>query len=245
MTENLGYIDNYFKKFLSAEENNRFEQRIIEDPVFAEEVAFYYASMQAALVQDAEDRNRRFRQIYEEVRTEGRTGAMHIRRILPYLVAAATLLFIITGWYLFVRPETSQQLADNYINASLRSLPVTMSGKEDSTQTGLYYYNQGNFTVALHQFENILRTNTSDFEVIEYAGIVSLRLQDYDKALSYFRKLENNTQLFYNPGKFFHALTLLKRNRSGDTAKAKELLQQVVQYNLTNKEAAKEFLKKL
>jgi hypothetical protein len=41
--------------------------------------------------------------------------------------------------------------------------------------------------------------------------------------------LENYTQLYANPGKFYHALTLLERNLPGDKQQVKILLEQVVQ----------------
>jgi tetratricopeptide (TPR) repeat protein len=86
--------------------------------------------------------------------------------------------------------------------------------------------------------------DTSLFEVKKYAGIVSLRLGQYDKAINYFSQLANYTQLYANPGKFYHALTLMKRNRPGDKQTAKILLEQVVQNDLEEKETAQQWLKK-
>ena len=44
----MEYIDAFFNEGLSAERKEEFEQRIASDPVFAEEVAFYLSSKQAA-----------------------------------------------------------------------------------------------------------------------------------------------------------------------------------------------------
>jgi len=261
MTESLEYIDNYFKKAFTGHENQQFEQRIIEDPAFAEEVAFYIATMQTALQQQAEDKKERFRQLYKESIAEDNVRALgdddirsigrkdihpgRIRRLFPALVAAAVLLLVVTGWFLIIRAGSPQQLADSYITGNWQSLPVTMTSNESPLQTGLSYYNNGDLPAAAAQFEKSLQTDSSNSKALEYAGIVALRLLQYDKAIAYFRKLEDNTQLFANPGKFDHALTLMKRNQPGDAKAAKELLEQVVLNHLTNKEAADDFLKKL
>ncbi|HKO81806.1 MAG TPA: hypothetical protein VJU78_15480, partial [Chitinophagaceae bacterium] len=76
-----------------------------------------------------------------------------------------------------------------------------------------------------------------------YAGIVSLRLEQYDKAVNYFSKIEN-IKLHANPGKFYHALVLIKRSQPGDMETAKQLLKQVVENDLEGKEEAEKWLKK-
>jgi tetratricopeptide (TPR) repeat protein len=83
-----------------------------------------------------------------------------------------------------------------------------------------------------------------DISAKKYAGIVYLRLSNYDKALAYFQDLEKYTSLYANPAIFYHALTLMKRNQPGDKQTAKQLLQQVVQNNLEGKGNAKQWLDK-
>ena len=70
------------------------------------------------------------------------------------------------------------------------------------------------------------------------------RLNNYDKALEYFTILEADTGLYSNPGKFYKAITLLKRNKDGDKDAAKLLLEQVRDENLEGKKEAEEWLKK-
>jgi hypothetical protein len=83
-----------------------------------------------------------------------------------------------------------------------------------------------------------------DISAKKYAGIVYLRLSNYDKALAYFQDLEKYTSLYANPAIFYHTLTLMKRNQPGDKQTAKQLLQQVVQNNLEGKGNAKQWLDK-
>ena len=124
------------------------------------------------------------------------------------------------------------------------SWPETRGIKENSIENGLRLYNEGKSVEALQQFEGIAAGDTSSYEAKKYAGIVSLRLKDYDKAINYFSLLENYTNLYANPGKFYHAIALLKRNKPGDKERAKALLEQVVQHNLDGKEDAQKLLNK-
>ena len=111
-------------------------------------------------------------------------------------------------------------------------------GAGDSLQTGLNLYNQGNFREALRQFEGILQADPSNPTALADAGIVSLRLQFYDKALGYFKKLESRTDLQVNPGLFYEALTIMKRDQTGDRSHAKQLLREIVDNNLDKKNDA-------
>jgi len=246
MADDLEYIDNYFSKALTPDENRQFEQRIIDDPVFAGEVAFYVAARQTAL----DDKKERFRQLYDELRPEQKTPPQQpyptrIRILFPYLAAAVVVFLMIMGWLLFIQSASPQKLAESYIGSHWQTLPVTMTDKESFIQTGLRFYNNEDIPAALQQFEKAHLADSTDTKAIEYAGFAALRLQDYDKAITWFRMLEDNTRLFVNPGKFDHALALMRRNGPGDAATAKGLLQQVLQNNLAGREAANDLLKKL
>jgi tetratricopeptide (TPR) repeat protein len=118
-----------------------------------------------------------------------------------------------------------------------------MSANEDSLQKGKNLYNEGKLTEALQQFELLIRSDTSNTEAKKLAGVTYLRLQQYDKAIPYFEQLER-VSLYSNSGKFYHALTLMKRNLPGDDQKARLLLQEVVENDLHEKETAKEWLDK-
>jgi len=244
--DTLLYIDTYFSTEPSPGTKEEFEKRITEDPAFAEEVAFYLSAKQAATEQLTEEKNERFKDVYAHYKKTNKTTIQKpvIRKLWPYIAAAAIITGIIFGRAVFFTAASPEQLADKYIKDNFQTLGVTMSSKEDSLQTGLRLFNDGKLNEALTQFESIANRDTSSPEAKKYAGIVSLRLQRYDKAITYFTQLGNTIQLYANPGKLYQALTLLKRNQPGDKQAAKVLLQQVVQFDLEGKETAKELLDK-
>jgi len=239
--ESLEYIDNYFKGELDSEETVRFEEKIINDSAFAEEVAHYLSFLQVAKEQADEDKKKRFRELYQQDKNVNTRGVL--RRIWPTVAVAALVAGVIFGWYLFMQPVSAKQLADRYMQEHFQTMIVKMDAKTDSMQSARNLYNEGKLLQALKHFEMLIQADTSNFEAKENAGIVSLRLQHYDKAMNYFKQLESYTDLNVNPAIFYQALTLMKRNHKGDAEAAKQLLQQVVDKDLVGKEDAQEWLK--
>ena len=243
MTNNLENIDDFLRGELSAEDLRLFEQRVIDDPVFAGDLAFFIGSVNVVKNEVNEDRKKRFRELYEQ--NKNKPQVKPLRTLVPYLAAAAVIGLISIIIFIFYPVSSPVQLADRYINKNLTVLGVSMAGTQDSIQYGLRLYNEGKLNEALNIFEQLKESRPSDHKLKEYAGIASLRLADYDKALKYFRELEAVNNLFANPGKFYVALTLLKRNKSGDVAEAKKLLQQVTEQGLEHEADARVLLEKL
>ena len=77
--ENMEYIDSYFKGELPSGETGEFEKKIVEDPVFAEEVAFYLSALQAAREESTEEKKKRFREIYRQS-----SSVIHARPVKDY-----------------------------------------------------------------------------------------------------------------------------------------------------------------
>ena len=128
MIESLEYIDNYFKGKFLPEEKKLFEQRIAEDPAFAEEVAFYLSAQQAGKAHLAEEKKKRFKELYEQNSLAG-TIKRPVRKLWPYLAAAAVIAGIIFGLVLFMKPSSPPQLADQYINQHFQNTGVRWVGK--------------------------------------------------------------------------------------------------------------------
>ena len=158
--------------------------------------------------------------------------------------AAAVMICLLAVWYfLFANSASPHQMAQKYIDEKFKTLPVKMSTEKDSIQEGLRLYNEGQFNASLKQFESILQRDTANYSVKNFLGIIYLRLDNYDKALQYFKQFEKDT-LYSNPSQFNQAITLLKRNLPGDKQKARELLQQVRDNDLYGKEFAEKWLDK-
>ncbi len=246
MTDNLEYIDNYFKKELTPEESGQFEQRITDDPVFAEEVAFYLGTRETLEAQLAADKKERFRAIYNDREAEAPVVRMNpIRKLWPYISAAAVMIVLVARFVFFNMAVSPIKLADEYMRDNFQNLGVPMGSDNNLLSKSKNLFNEGKLEEALITLEPLVQTESSNYEALEIAGIAALRLEEYDKAISYFQRLENYPKkLISNPGKFYHALALLKRNQPGDQAAARPLLQQVMDEDLEGKKTARKWLGK-
>jgi len=242
--DSLEYIDAYFGGEFPLEEASRFEKRIQEDPAFAEEVAYYLGARTALKEVYDKERKARFRDLYRQGARPAEVRRMNPRRWLPSAAAAALLALIVLSWLLFLRPAEPSRLADRYIRQNLIVLPMKMGGA-DGMQKGISLYNTGRFAEAIQQFENLLRLDPLHPLALLNAGIVALRMENYDQALDFFIKLGNHTDSHVNPALFYEALTLMRRNHAGDSDHAKQLLRRIVQQDLNKKGDAQDLLSKM
>lgn len=240
--DNLDYIDNYFQKEHDSEQTRLFEEMILRDPVFAADLAFYLSARQTAKDNYAEDSRERFRTIYQSEKTVNMVSGPKVRRRMVYYAAAAIFAAVMLGVFIFNRPSSPQQLAERFVNKEFQDLSVTM-GRGDVLQNGADLYNVKNYQGALEAFEQIIKTDSSNAQALEYAGKTCIKMGQFDKAASYFKQM-GKLQTYANAGKFFEAVTFMMRNGVGDKDKARELLQEVVSQDLDNKEIASEWLDK-
>ena len=239
----LEYIDSYFGGESSPEEASQFEKRVQEDPVFADEVAYYLGARAMLKEANVEERKARFRELYRQGAGPAVVRKMNPRRWLPMAVASL-LAMMALSWLLFLRPADPSRLADRYIRQNLSVLPVKMGGA-DRVQTAIGLYNSGDFPGALQQFNDELRLDPLNPAALFYTGIVSLRMEKYDQALDLFINLSIHTDPHVNPALFYEALTLMRRNHAGDSDHAKQLLKRIVREDLNKKGDAQELLSRL
>jgi len=243
--ENLDYIEDYFKGEISGEKKQQFEKRIMEDASFADEVAFYISANGVIKNQVVVEKKQRFKELYQQQQKVIPLHKEPVKMIWRYM-AAASVVAAVMIMYLFLNRDTNpRELADSYIQKNWQTIGVKMATKQDSLQSAIEIYNDGKFKEALEKFEMILKNNPGSQKATEYAGITSLQLSNYAKALQYFSLLAADTSLYSNHGKFYKAITLLRRNDTGDLTAAKILLLQVIDQELEEKDEAAKLIKKL
>ncbi|CAN5570633.1 hypothetical protein BH11BAC3_BH11BAC3_32980 [soil metagenome] len=243
--DNMEYIDDYFSGDRSESQTQSFEKRIIEEPAFAMDVAFYVSAKNAIAQQMQEDKKQRFQEIYQQHKKVVPIKKYRQPFEWRYMAAACTIAVVmLLAWFVFRGKTTPANLADQYIQENWKTMSVTMSAKQDSMQAALALYNTGNFNQSLESFESILKNDSTNVSAKKYAGIVSLRSLQYDKALQYFTSLANTT-LYSNEGKLYMAVTLMKRSRPEDIEAAKKLLVDIRDNDLEGKEQAVKWLKKI
>lgn len=160
------------------------------------------------------------------------------------LSAAAVLIVALAGYRMFLqRGADPRQLANRYVKEELQHLSLTMDGAGDSLQQGIAAYNEKAYPKALELFRTVYKAHPDNSDALRYAGMTYLVTKEYDKALSCFEELAAKKELFSNPGIFLKAVTLLQRDRQGDSGQAEKLLQQVVDEKLEGSKEAARWLK--
>ncbi|MFD2933307.1 hypothetical protein [Spirosoma flavum] len=253
MNTDLEIIENYVTGQLSSDERVRFETALRTDPAVADALAFYMLTKQVAREESRNQRKAEFdalrtKPAYLTGETKTRTRPMWSAP-MRWVAAAGIFLLLGLGWYFF-RPRADStvsivsQQVDNYTSAHFRQLPTTMdggstgSGMVDSLKMGVGLFNEGKLAEAGAVFNNVLLRHPNSDGALKYAGIVSFRQGNYDKAISLFHRLSQRTDLYGNPGPFYESLTLLKRGRPIDKSQVKKLLDKVIINNLEGKKEA-------
>lgn len=236
----IEYIESFFQGDANEEERRIFEDRIARDSGFAEEVAFYISAQQAIKEHSIAEKKIRFREIYEQQKVDANRPPKI--RLWKWAAAAVVILLVVGGAWVFLQSGPSpQQLASKYIENHFGELSVSMN-TGDSLQEAINLFNKDQLREAERLFEHLKIKNTNDETINTYAGITFLRLGKYESALECFGKVEANTNLYSNPGKFYRAITLLKRNAAGDKAAARRLLREVVEKDLEGRKEAERWL---
>lgn len=240
LNENTEYIEAYFKDQLNDAEKRQFEQRCLEDELFARQVAVFVTAEEGIRQELLQQKQQEWAGISQKPAIRPLKKIISIR-LLPYMAAACLVIAIAS--YFFFRSETPNQLANTYIKEHFTLLSQTMNASNDTLQKGIAAYNNKEYNTALQLFQKVYQSNPANSKAKKNIGLVYLATKEYEKALQQFEELAGTPGLYENPGLFLMAVTLLERNKTGDLAKAKALLQQVVQQKTEGSKEAARWLK--
>ena len=177
-------IENYFEEKLSAAEKVKFESDLKSDPELANSVAFYLVAKKAA-ANNARTENLAER--HAEWQSLKKQNSKFITLRTWYAVAAAVVMLAFgLAWYLLMPGKQDiQQLADVYVSENFTTLSLQMGGTEDSIQLAISNYNNKKYAVTEKICEDVLSRDPENAEAKKLAGIVSLKVLNYDKAIAY------------------------------------------------------------
>lgn len=242
MNNSLGYIDDYFAGRLTSAEKKVFENQCEADPAFAEEVAFMISVRDGLKQELYAQKKKQFDDLYKELSNPNKETTISIfRRTAPY-IAAACLVILVALIFLFKQPSP-QSLANSYINENFNTLGATM-GNADSLQMGIAAYNNKDYKEAERIFKTLVGKPDVSDKALASLGIVYMVTEKYSEAVQQFDALSQQN-LHANPGLFYKALVLLKRNKGDDKVNAKRILQEVIQKDLPGRSEAQVWIKNL
>jgi tetratricopeptide (TPR) repeat protein len=241
----LEYIENYFSNKLSADDKLAFEKRCESDIAFAQEVGFYILTRQNLKDALIKKKKLEFLEQYRELANNKPALGEGRGSWLVYAAAVAASLLLLVVYLTFFQTDTPEQLADAYIDQNLTMLSTTMGSGTDSLTIAIGAFNDKDYKRAENMFRSLESNADLAPEPTKYLGITHLITGQYEKAIEQFNKLISFTDLYANPGKFYLAVTLMKRSAEGDKEEARELLQEIVTKELPGYKEASVWMKHL
>lgn len=237
--EELEYIASYFEGSLPEAERAGFEERCLNDPLFAAGVADYVMMRDVLRQELHQQKSVEFAALFDTM--QGRKGL--IQRLSWF--AAAACIALIAGWLLFFRGNEPKDLAKAYASVHFKQLGVTMgAGQQDLMQQGIAAFNKKEYAAALSVFKRLSRDSTLKPDAVKNLGITQLMMGNYEGAIDSFDGL-SKMELYTNPGLFYKAIALMERSGPGDAEAASKCLKEVVNKDLPGKKDAEAWLEKL
>src|SRR3954464_9497610 len=108
------YIDigDFIKGNYNEEQKKLFEEKIVDDPLFAEEVAHYISTVAIAKQLKEQNRKEKFKALYHQQQLEKRAKIRAIWKWVVPISIAASLILMVTGYFtLFQNKSASGNIA--------------------------------------------------------------------------------------------------------------------------------------
>ncbi|MDJ1491447.1 tetratricopeptide repeat protein [Cytophagaceae bacterium DM2B3-1] len=157
--------------------------------------------------------------------------------LLPVLLA--------TGYFLYTRAYNKKlfsQYYEPYPNVISYTLQNTVEGPTSRTEA-LQLYEQGHYADALKYFEQASQIGKEHIDLLFYAGIASIEVNQLDKAEAYMQEVvKHPNSSFVSQAEWYLALIHLRKS---EPKQAKEHLWLLTQSTDTFKEKASSLLNKL
>jgi tetratricopeptide (TPR) repeat protein len=185
------------------------------------------------------------KQVEEEGRETDKVIPINRNRMLWWGSAVAAAVALLIAFLTFSPKTTPSRLANAYIEDNLSTLSTTMSAETDRLAEGINAFNRKDFAAAEEIFLSLSDNVELAPETAKYLGITYLHTGDYEGAIEQFHKLISFTNLYANPGKFYLAITLMKRSAGGDEERARKLLEEVVEQKLPGNKEASDWLTRM
>ncbi len=205
-------IDRYMSGELEDTELKAFEERMKNDPGFAEKVKLYMSLSQNLASRfsgekDLEDLRKNLATVSAKHLQEGE-GAKVISLKWYYWAAAASVALICL--VLFYRDSSSlPEYADYAVH---QPLALAERGNDSLRQQAEEAFNSKRYDRALGYFNNLLEVDSSNAELQLYKGITLLELDHIAQAESIFKQIKASNEVYRDAAVWYLALGALKRH---------------------------------
>lgn len=239
----IDLVEKYFDNELSASDTQTFNERLKADPEFKN-----MFDQEKALIGSI--RASGFRRDLLHLK-EVEKGILNSRSAKPriglkawyYAAAAAIAVFIVATVWLIPQRETPEQLFQAYFVPVVNAFEPTKRGVYETPErpAAYQYYDAQNYEMAAAMFGELLRKGQEP-ELLLLSANANLAIGNTDKARENLEVLIRDYDEMDMPAKWYLSLCYLKQ---GDTAQAREVLEELERTEVSYTSKAKELLKKV
>lgn len=137
------------------------------------------------------------------------------RSFLKYIVAAASVLLVVTVSYFSLKQKSYEELyVEFYTKKDLPSF-VTRGNDKGTLRTGIIAFEANNYNEALKTFDDYMtNSNFVNPWLYIYKGMSHMELNEFNKAIQSFDQLINSNSIDRSKGLWYKCLVYLKMNDS-------------------------------
>lgn len=232
----------YFSNTLSADKQREFDDFMVTDTNFAEEVLFQ-KNLKAVIVKEEQNAVKKQLIGFDQLAD---LNTPKSKSYTKWLVAASiTLLLAIPCYFLFTNQtvDNDRLFAENFEPYRNVIQPIIRSSPEKDIRTKAFIaYETENFKDALTYFDDLLNQKEND-TLFFYKANTLLKLNQPEEAINILEQNLTESDYFIDKHQWYLALAYLKTN---NTERSKQLLKELIASKSSYKnEAAKQLLEML
>ena len=243
MDDQLDYIEKFLNGKLSLNEQRSFEKKLSEDESLREKVENHRILLKGIeLGFNRELKSMLKQKDLNEKKLQKNSSAKTRSLSLVIGIAASISIIMTTLYFLLDSSTTPKELVAAYYQ-SYPNIEAPIDRSDDKPNNAYAFYEQGNFQLALDQFEKMIEINPSDPAPVFYAGICRIELNKTQSALSKFEYIESlDDNKYSRPSLWYQGLCYLKLQ---EIKKAKDILKELAEGSDVYANNSKEILKQL
>jgi predicted Zn-dependent protease len=216
-------IEQYLAGELTPEQNRAFEDRIKNDPEFAEKVGLY-RSLSTNLKSrfSGEEDEQQLRETLSAIsKAEITKKSGKVISLQWYHWAAAASIALIAIFWFYTRTPTLPQYSEYAYHGTIS---LAERGDDSLKHQAEDAFNSARYEQAIHYFNQLLETDPDNTELQLCKGISLLELNRYEEAESTLQVIRNSATVYQDKAIWYLALSALKQR---DYDKCKNRLDQL------------------
>jgi len=218
--KNIELIEAFFEGRLDAEEMQRVQLLLDTQPEFKEEFELYKTLVTGIKSLHAGEIKSQLQKIDEELDEKHRrihkSGNFFFGTQWA-IAATLTVILMSAGYWIYQSKFSERAIALKYYVED-PGLPVLMSsGNNKAFDEAMNHYKLGQYQESFSSMENLLASDTSNDTLLYYSGVNLLKLDKYNEAVEYFRKVMSDpSSEFFQDAQYRLAFCLLIEKKRGE-----------------------------